>query len=63
MAEKIRTAVAQTPMPTAAGDITVTVSIGLAQMEGLPGEVDQLMARADQALYEAKRGGRNQVRG
>jgi len=50
-------------MPTAAGDITVTVSIGLAQMEGLPGEVDQLMARADQALYEAKRGGRNQVRG
>ncbi|MCF0015565.1 diguanylate cyclase [Pseudomonas stutzeri] len=63
VAEKIRTAVAQTPMPTAAGDITVTVSIGLAQMEGLPGEVDQLMARADQALYEAKRGGRNQVRG
>ena len=53
----------QTPMPTAAGDITVTVSIGLAQMEGLPGEVDQLMARADQALYEAKRGGRNQARG
>jgi len=63
VAEKIRTAVAQTPMPTAAGDITVTVSIGLAQMQGLPGEVDQLMARADQALYEAKRGGRNQVRG
>ena len=30
---KIHTAVAQTPMPTAAGDITVTVSIGLAQME------------------------------
>jgi len=63
VAEKIRTAAAQTPMPTAAGDITVTVSIGLAQMEGLPGEVDQLMARADQALYEAKRGGRNQARG
>lgn len=40
---------------------TVTISVGLAQFE--PGDDgDDLLARADAALYEAKERGRNQVR-
>jgi diguanylate cyclase (GGDEF)-like protein len=62
VAEKIRAAIAQTPIATAAGDISITVSIGLAQIHAGQHEVDQLIARADKALYEAKHGGRNQVR-
>ena len=59
--EKIRVAIAQTPIPTSAGPIAITVSIGLAQLEAGQVEVEQLIARADGALYQAKRDGRNQV--
>lgn len=59
--EKIRVAIAQTPIPTSAGPIAITVSIGLAQLEAGNVEVEQLIARADGALYQAKRDGRNQV--
>ncbi|UCE32836.1 MAG: diguanylate cyclase, partial [Burkholderiales bacterium] len=41
--------------------LAVTVSAGLAEYR--PGEtVEQLLERADQALYDAKRAGRNRVR-
>jgi len=59
--EKIRVAIAQTPIPTSAGPTAITVSIGLAQLEAGNVEVQQLIARADGALYQAKRDGRNQV--
>lgn len=59
LAEKIRRLVAE-PIPLDQGSIDVTLSIGLAQ--GQPGETPQeLLARADAALYEAKRAGRNCV--
>ncbi len=58
LAERIRAAVAEHPFRH--GE-RVTVSVGVA--EGLPGETpEQLVARADQALYAAKREGRNRVR-
>jgi diguanylate cyclase (GGDEF)-like protein len=42
----------------------ITVSIGVASSSGLPGlEAEDLVAQADEALYRAKRGGRNQVVG
>jgi len=40
----------------------VTLSIGLAELE--PGDdLAQLARRADEAMYEAKRGGRNRIGG
>ncbi|RFP25658.1 CHASE domain-containing protein [Duganella sp. BJB476] len=41
--------------------VTVTVSIGIAALGGADGGGDVALRRADQALYCAKRGGRNRV--
>ncbi len=43
------------------GEINITVSIGIASSTGAPDVPDQLLRRADQALYRAKREGRNRV--
>jgi diguanylate cyclase len=63
VAEQIRTAVAQGRVRSVAGeDLTgaVTVSAGLAV--SLSGDsLENLIERADSALYEAKRSGRNRV--
>ena len=40
---------------------TVTMSIGVAQWRAGHEDFEELMARADGALYQAKRDGRNQV--
>ena len=55
LAEKIRMAVERTPAP---GGMVATISVGVAGfVRGDSGA--SLLARADEALYEAKRGGRN----
>ncbi len=63
VAERIRATVAAMPLVLPDGQLLVmTVSIGVTVM--LPGEslsFDALLHRADQALYAAKHGGRNQV--
>jgi len=60
--ERLRRIVAQSTVPLPSGvATTVTISTGIATFE--PDEDrDSLMGRADQALYAAKSGGRNQVR-
>lgn len=59
-AERLRSTVAALSIDTEAGPISVTTSIGVA--EGQPGEpLEQVVRRADQALYTAKEKGRNLV--
>src|SRR5690349_19957989 len=60
-AERMRRAVADTPIPTAAGLLPVTISVGLTWLDPADATVDQLLARADHALYRAKQSGRNRV--
>jgi len=61
IAERLRELTEAEHLPTPGFPVPTTASIGAAQL--LPGErsVDQLMHRADQALYAAKSGGRNRV--
>ncbi|MBI1351442.1 MAG: diguanylate cyclase [Actinomycetales bacterium] len=59
IAEKLRRSVRE-PIALPTGQVTSTVSIGVVWHE--PGEsVDEVLARADAAMYEAKRSGRDQV--
>ena len=44
-----------------AGTIPVTISIGIAAMRGKDDNAASILKRADQALYQAKRDGRNRV--
>ena len=58
LAERIRSKVATAVFP---GGLKLTISIGVAATDE-PALFTTLMERADQALYAAKQGGRNQVR-
>ncbi len=60
LAERVRNAVETNRFDTGAGiRLTATASIGVATVES--GDGPALIALADAALYEAKRGGRNRV--
>jgi diguanylate cyclase (GGDEF)-like protein len=60
LAERARIAIAHAPGVTGLGEVAVTVSAGVAQLA--PGEdAERLYARADAALYAAKRGGRDRT--
>jgi diguanylate cyclase (GGDEF)-like protein len=61
VAERLRTAISETPIDTTAGPVRVTVSIGMSQLRVDDASVGSLLARADQLMYEAKRAGRNRV--
>lgn len=63
VAERIRARVAGEPFPIQKGSraIDITVSIGMAQCRLSDDGAEPLVKRADQALYQAKRSGRNRV--
>lgn len=59
-AERLRLAIADSPFDSQQGPLQVRISLGVAQPS--PQEtLEQVMERADQALYRAKGGGRNRV--
>jgi diguanylate cyclase (GGDEF)-like protein len=58
--ERARTALAASPIALPDGtEVTVTVSVGCASARG--GSPEELIARADGALYRAKHAGRNRT--
>ena len=60
LAERLRAAVAALRLNTMTGPLTLTCSFGVSEHK--PGEsIDDLLKRADVALYAAKTGGRNRV--
>ncbi|MFC7534513.1 diguanylate cyclase [Actinoplanes sp. GCM10030250] len=61
LAERIRQAVSAEPVQTAAGPVAVTISVGLTKLSPGDSTLDELLARADHALYRAKESGRNRV--
>ncbi len=58
--ERLCEKVAQNTIPTGAGDVSITVSIGVSSGTGAD-TVDALLDKADTALYQAKTKGRNCV--
>jgi diguanylate cyclase (GGDEF)-like protein len=61
LAERLRSGIAATPIHSAGADVRLTASIGVAGTVG-SGCFQEMMKKADLALYEAKNGGRDQVR-
>lgn len=65
VAEKLRQYTAAAPIASEAGNLKVTVSIGVATADGatLPAEmtVDDIVELADRGLYKSKQAGRNRV--
>jgi len=63
VAERLRRRIASEPfsIQQGSGSIEVTISIGLATLDAADDNAGSILKRADQALYRAKRDGRNRV--
>lgn len=64
MAERLRQEISRMTVVTAGGTLSLTVSLGVAALRRDEDEtLEDLIARADRAMYQAKAAGRNTVRG
>jgi len=61
VAERLRRNVAKLEIPALGEAVSVTVSVGVTTARETDDALDTLLARADEALYEAKRQGRDRV--
>lgn len=61
VAELIRKAVAAARIATAAGELSITISLGTASLAADTHSANELLAAADKALYRAKANGRNRI--
>lgn len=59
MAERLRSAIANTPMTAGHATVKITISVGVAQSLPVDACLEVTLRRADKALYEAKAAGRN----
>jgi diguanylate cyclase (GGDEF)-like protein/PAS domain S-box-containing protein len=60
-AERLRNYVADSPAQRSNGTIPISISIGISMFTANDTAPDSIMARADDALYRAKEGGRNRA--
>jgi len=61
VAERLRNSIAETPIVTSAGPVSVTISLGVAAADPTTPDFASLLSRIDALLYAAKRRGRNRV--
>jgi len=61
VAERLRQTIEQTPVRFERRDIPVSASVGLVEYRSDLADAEAMIARADEALYNAKQRGRNQV--
>lgn len=61
VAERIRKAVAETPVSANKNKLDITISIGIACLNEAGHTDEELIKTADEALYQSKTNGRNQV--
>jgi len=61
LADRLRRALGTRPFDTAAGPLAVSASVGVAELHPLDEDLPALLRRADQALYAAKRQGRDRT--
>ena len=60
--ERLRGAVEHSPLQAEGATVSATISIGISALSAGDRSCDAVLVRADRALYQAKEGGRNQVR-
>ncbi|WP_375569304.1 PleD family two-component system response regulator [Ahrensia marina] len=63
IAERLRARMDHDPIPVAGGQkqLTITISLGVSTIQGPEDTAEAMLKRADEALYKAKRDGRNRV--
>ena len=61
IAEKLREVVSSIPVKTSNGNISITISIGVSEVETTDSDHTAIFKRADELLYKAKKAGRNRV--
>jgi len=61
IAERLRSSVAESVVPSEKGDVKYTISIGISCAVGKDFKVEEVLDRADRALYTAKAQGRNRA--
>ena len=62
LSERLRAAIAAAPVESSAGPLAITASFGVAVLDpARPVGVKELLKRADEAMYRAKREGRDRV--
>lgn len=61
VADRLRLAICGSEITTPLGDLSVTVSVGVAEINNEVNSFDALLEKADQAMFQAKSGGKNQV--
>lgn len=61
LAEKIRSSIETNYLVTEKGEIKITVSIGVSELREKDTSLEEILSRADKALYMAKENGRNRI--